>query len=321
MKNHTACAFVTGILILAALAACDTTPPPLAVVEPDVHRAAIEQWRQDRHEDLSKGDGWLSLVGLHWLKPGDTRFGAGAEAEFRYEAEGVSQLVGTFHLGDDGVEFAAAKDVDVTLDDGSAVDTITVWTADLEDAPVLHAGTMVWYVLDRGERVGVRLKDASSPTLANFEGMDNFPVTIDWRLQGRFEPHDPPLTIQVPNILGLVNDVESPGAAVFEIAGETYRLDLWKDSPDELDWFTAFGDASNVETTYGGGRFVRFDPPDEYGRLVVDFNRAYNPPCVFTPFATCPLPPRQNRLPVAVAAGERNFKAAVGEVEAAPELP
>jgi len=162
-------------------------------------------------------------------------------------------------------------------------------------------------VIEREDHLALRLKDGASELVTGFEGMDNFELSAEWRLDATFEFLDPPGTITIPNVFGSLGDEELLGAVVFEYGGETYRLDMWRDSGDPDNLFTAFGDQTNAESSYGAVRFLWVDAPDEWGRTVVDFNRSYNPPCAFSPFATCPLPPPQNRLPLKIEAGERAF--------------
>lgn len=301
MKRRAALAF------FAALLAAACTAPVPEPIDPEAHRRVVEQWRQWRHEQLIRPDGWLSLAGLYWLDEGSNSFGAAAQSDLVVEVAGVPESLGSFERQGEQVEFVAADGVQVTLD-GEPVTRVAARTGEPdEQAPVLQWDRLSWYVLERGGRIGVRMRDARNRVLVEFSGIDSYPIDPRWRIVGRLEPYDPPRMIKVPNILGTLNDVESPAAAVFEVDGGQYRMDLWRDSPGDEDWFTAFADETNGAGTYGGGRFIRIDPPDEHGRLVIDFNRAYNPPCVFTPFATCPLPPRQNRLGLDIRAGEKNF--------------
>ena len=146
--------------------------------------------------------------------------------------------------------------------------------------------------------------------MTSFESIDNFGLAAEWHRPGCYVGYGPAKIIKVPNVLGTVADVESPGAAVFGIDGKTYRLDLWKNSDDSVNFFTAFGDESNNDSTYGAGRFLWIDAPDDQDLVVVDFNRSYNPPGAFTAFATCPSPPQQNRLPLPlrIEAGEKTLK-------------
>ena len=151
----------------------------------------------------------------------------------------------------------------------------------------------------------MRVKDKESPTLRAFHGIENFPADPKWRVEARFEPYDPPRPVRVPNILGTVDTESCPGALVFEIDGKSYRLDPVVER-GETDLFVIFGDRTNGHGTYGAGRFLYAAAPVG-GRTVLDFNKAYNPPCVFTPYATCPLPPAENKLPIPIEAGEKAY--------------
>src|SRR5262249_8004586 len=186
------------------------------------------------------------------------------------------------------------------------ISTMTLKT-DAEGEPtVLEHGRIRFYVIRRGTRLGVRVKDTGSAALAAFHGIDSYPIDFHWRFDAHFDAYDPPKTIPVPNILGTVDSARSPGAVVVTLGGRDCRIDAVKESgTDEL--FLIFGDQTNGEETYGGGRFLYAAPPDKNGRVVLDFNKAYNPPCVFTPYATCPLPPAGNRLPVRIEAGEKKY--------------
>lgn len=294
-----------GVVLTSALvymAACDPGPPP---VDPASHAVAVDEWRSQRHGTLLKTDGWLTLVGLLWLEEGQQSFGAAADNDFLYAGSDTPDHLGTFTLQDGLVRFDVTPGVRVTH--GGEEVSYAIMNPDEDDAVVLEAWPLQWFVMTRGDQFAVRVKDAESPVRTEFEGIDNYPTDVRWRSPARFVVHDPPDTLQVPNILGTVRAVPSPGSVEFEIDGEPYRLAMWKDSDDLVNFFTAFGDETNGVESYGGGRFIWVDAPDENGWTVVDFNRSYNPPCVFTEFATCPLPPRQNRLPVAIEAGEKVY--------------
>jgi len=179
--------------------------------------------------------------------------------------------------------------------------------SDAEGEPtLLRRGSVSFYLIKRGERLGVRVKDSRSPALLAFHGIDSYPIQLKWRVDARFEAYPAGKTIPVPNILGSVEQEKSPGAVVFDFEGREFRIDAVTESGTE-DLFLIFGDQTNGVETYGGGRFLYAAPADKNGRVVLDFNKAYNPPCVFTPYATCPLPPPQNRLAIRVEAGEKKF--------------
>ncbi len=213
-------------------------------------------------------------------------------------------VAGSFERHGKDVTIKVMPGVGVTHD-GKPVDTLFL-RSDADGPPTgLELGSLRFFVIDRGDRVGVRVKDTKSPALAAFHGLDEFPIRPDWRVAARFEPYQPPKQIPIPNILGQVTDTPSPGAVVFEKDGKTYRLDALPGGEDG-SLFVIFGDQTNGHETYGAGRFLGIDPPKD-GRVVVDFNQAYNPPCAFTSYATCPLPPKQNKLAMRVEAGEKKY--------------
>ena len=216
--------------------------------------------------------------------------------------------MGTIAVEDSVVRVTISSGVDV-FENGVPV-TTAVLHHDQEKGTrptVLTHGTLSWFVIERGGRLGVRVKDSESRALREFDGIENFPVDPRWRIEGVLEPHVPPRTVEITNVFGDVTHEPSPGALVFEIGGKEYRLDPIAEPGDE-ELFVVFGDATNGKETYGGGRFVGVARPDVNGKVVIDFNKAYNPPCAFSPYATCPLPPPQNRLPVAIRAGEMTYE-------------
>ncbi len=298
----------TGGASLAAalfLAGCEPAPQP---IDPESHRADVEAWRAGRYAQLTEpfgAEGWLALVGLYWLEDGENSFGTAPQNDVIFPAGSGPARIGTFALDSGGVTMRVAPGLAVSHD-GHPVQTLDM-TPDTDGTPTMaHMQSLQWHVIRRGERFGIRLKDSTSVVRLEFSGIDHFPVDRAWRFNARFDRYDPPKTIRVPNILGTVGEQPSPGAVVFEIGRSTYRLDVTGE-PDAEKFFVTFGDSTNGFDTYGGGRYVWVDAPDERGRMVIDFNKAYNPPCVFTDYATCPLPPHQNRLSLRMEAGEREY--------------
>jgi uncharacterized protein (DUF1684 family) len=163
------------------------------------------------------------------------------------------------------------------------------------------------YIAERGDRFGLRVRDHASPALVSFRGMEHFDIDPSWRLEARLEPAAPGATLEIMDVIGILSREATPGAVEFVRDGRSWRLDALPGGDDGSLWLV-FADATSGTSTYGGGRFVYTDPVADDGSVVVDFNLAYNPPCVFTPYATCPLPPAQNRLPLAIQAGERNYR-------------
>jgi uncharacterized protein (DUF1684 family) len=268
--------------------------------------AEIESWRAERMEGLRRPDGWLSLAGLYWLDEGGNTVGADPASDLVFPAGKAAPRVGVLQRTGRRVRFEAAAGVRVTVDGDPVASRELVSDVGGEPTTLEH-GSLRFYVIERGDRVGLRLKDLDSELLRDFTGIDHYPVDPAWRLAARFVPFAEPKMIPVPNITGDVLEQPSHGRVVFSIGGTEHSLDPLGEPDGKL--FLVFGDETNGDETYGGGRFLYAGPPDADGRLVLDFNRAYNPPCVFTPYATCPLPPPGNRLPLAVLAGEKSFGA------------
>jgi uncharacterized protein (DUF1684 family) len=271
---------------------------------PDAFREEIQAWRADRVRSLTAEDGWLTLIGLFWLEEGENRLGSGPDCPLRLPANKAPARVGSLLLDQGQLRAELEPNVEVSSA-GQPVSSI-VLHSDADGQPtVLQLGDLSFFVIRRGDRFALRVRDRAHPARLDFAGIETYPADPAWRIAARFEPYRPPKPIAVPTVLGTIDEQESPGAAVFEVAGRVLRLDALGGDDGRL--FLIFADETNGRKTYGGGRFLYAEPPSADGGVVLDFNRAYNPPCAFTDFATCPLPPRQNRLPIAVEAGERTF--------------
>jgi uncharacterized protein len=263
----------------------------------------LEQWKAKRLASLKGEDGWLSLVGLDWLKEGENKLGSDPANDLVLPEGKAPRVAGSLWLKDGAVRIEVKPDAGVT-NEGKPVTTLDLQTDEGLHPTVLKLGTLTFHVIKRGERIGLRVKDSASPERTNFRGLEYFPADERWRVAARFEPHDPPVKIPITNVLGMEEDEPSPGSIVFDLNGQTYRLDALTEEGEE-QFFIIFADATSGKETYGAGRYLYAGPPDAEGRLYVDFNEAYSPPCAFTKYATCPLPPEQNRLPVRVEAGEK----------------
>ncbi|MGH2455388.1 MAG: DUF1684 domain-containing protein [Candidatus Limnocylindria bacterium] len=259
---------------------------------PAGHRAGVEAWWAARDRRLRDPDGWLTLVGLHWLAAGDNRFGADASNEVVLAGDGVPALAGRLRV-EDGVARL--------LEPGQPPRELAPDTSG--EPTMIDVGSLRMYVIQRGGRLGLRVRDHASPALAAFDGMDHFPFDPSWRLLGRLQRAEPGATLEIMDVTGIVSRQETPGRVAFERDGGTWHLDALPGDEGEL-WLI-FADETNGAETYGGGRFVYSEAVAADGSVWIDFNVAYNPPCVFTPFATCPLPPPQNRLALRISAGER----------------
>jgi uncharacterized protein (DUF1684 family) len=291
------------VLLLIALLAL-TAPPASSPPAESAYRAEVEKWRADRIARLTADDGWLTVVGLSWLKEGNNAVGASPVNEVVLPAKSPPRL-GRIRVTGGKAHLDVAPGVEVTHDE-KRVRSLDLASDETGEPTVVRHGTLSFYLIRRGEKLGVRVKDSANPARKSFGGIVSFPVSTAWRVAARFEPHPTGRTIPIPNVLGNVTREPSPGAVVFSIGGREYRLDAVEEQGEE-ELFLIFGDRTNGETTYGAGRFLYAPRPGKDGRTVVDFNKAYNPPCAFTPFATCPLPPPQNRLPIGIEAGEKDY--------------
>lgn len=270
----------------------------------NLHENDVAKSRAHRLDLLTAPGGWLSLVGFDWLREGDNRIGRADDNDIVLRT-GPDRL-GTITLAADGVAtivFAAGVDARV---DGEAVATATL----ADDAPghrpsEVRFGTAQLFVILRDGRKAIRVKDAQAATRVQFQGLDYFPVDASWRVTADWIPLDPPYALELGTVIGTIETERSPGKAVFTRKGRTFELYPYHETPDAL--FFVFGDLTGGKETYGAGRFLDTGLPVD-GKLVLDFNQARNPPCAFTPYATCQLAPPENRLDVRVEAGELKYR-------------
>jgi uncharacterized protein len=244
-------------------------------------------WQAQRIGSLKRPQGWLALTGLHWLKPG---------------RNAVPGLPGAFDLKDGQVTLVAAA-ADGWKAGQEPVSTRSLANDQAEVPDRLLLGSRAVMVIERGGKVALRVWDAESPVRKAFDGIEVFPPDPRWRLEARWEAYPQPRSVEVPSVVGIPSHELAPGRAWFSLDGKEYALEPTQDG-DSL--FFVFKDRTAPRETYGGGRFLVAPPPRD-GKVILDFNRAYNPPCVFTSFATCPLPIPENVLPIRIEAGEKKW--------------
>jgi uncharacterized protein (DUF1684 family) len=267
-----------------------------AVVDP-AYQQSFEKWKGDLVEDLKQE--WLPLAGLFWLKPGENSFGTDAKNAIVFP-KGPAHA-GSFTLQGQVVTVKLAPGVNAVIA-GKPATTAELQPDTADNPTVVELGNLRFHAIIRGERVGIRLKDLDSDAVRQFRGAQFFPLDLSYRVTASFLPSDGKQTVDVPNVLGDVSPTPIAGTAVFKLNGQELRLtDLGGDAAKGL--FFVFSDPTSKTDTYPGGRFLKTDPVTD-GTVVLDFNRAYNPPCAVTPYATCPLAPKENRLSVAIPAGE-----------------
>jgi uncharacterized protein len=286
------------LILLALLAAMSSQ-----ALADDAYRAGIEKFRKDRETGLKADDSWLTVAGLFWIKPGETRVGGDPGCDVLLPA-GAPPRVGTLTLKDGKASFRAEPGAGVTLD-GKPFEKGDVRT-DAEGKPgVLAVGRFKLIVLKRGEKYAIRLKDNSSELRENFAGLRWFPIDESWKIEAKFVPHLAPTKLYFDTIVGEEDILDTPGYVTFERDGQPYRLDAVSQADGRL-WFV-FRDATSGRTTPTNARQLTTDGP--IGDVVVlDFNKAVNLPCAYTPHATCPIAPPTNRLKLAVTAGEQNYQ-------------
>ena len=263
------------------------------------YRAQIEQWRQQRAAALKADGGWLTVTGLFWLKDGLNAVGSDPANDILLP-DGAPAHLGTVRLENGNAVFTASTK-SVTLD-GKAVEEAPLRAAG--PASVLSAGPLDLVLLQRGGRYALRLKDKNSALRKNFTGLRWYPIREDWRIAAKFVPLPSSSKLVFDTVIGEQETMESPGYAEFQSGGHTYQLQA---AAQGKRLFFVIRDLTSGKTTYGASRFIYADAPRD-GAVVLDFNKAENPPCAFTPYATCPLPPPQNRLPVAIEAGELKYE-------------
>jgi uncharacterized protein len=306
--------FALALLFAAACAQEKTAAPappaasPAASSAPSAmsHTAEIQDWQKTRLERLKKEDGWLSLAGLFWLQEGENALGSDKATNRVVLPAKTPASSGTLVLKAGKVTLNPKAPM--TIDGKPVTAPVELQNDAAENGPTLvKLGSVQFQIIKRGERLGVRVKDPEAETRTHFLGLDYYPIDTKWRAVAKLEPYNPAKKIPITDVTGMTSDSTSPGALVFTLEGKEYRLDpIIEEGSDQL--FIIFRDQTSKDETYPAGRYLYADMPGKDGTTVIDFNRAYNPPCSFTSFATCPLPPLQNRLPLRVTAGEKKYR-------------
>lgn len=262
----------------------------------------INDWHQNRISRLKLENGWLNLVGLFWLKEGENTFGSAKDNNIVFP-DGAPEYIGTITLHDSTTVMKVNNDVNVSVA-GESFSEIEL-ANDMTGNPTLaESGYFKWFIIKRGEKYGIRLRNLNAPLLKDFKGIERFPVNSDWKITADFIPFDPPKIIDIPTVLGTIEKESSPGKVTFTIEGMNFSLTPVSSGSG---LFFVFADKTNGEETYGAGRFLYTAGPDSAGKVIIDFNKAYNPPCAFTKYATCPLPSKENQLKIRITAGEMKY--------------
>ncbi|GAB3091750.1 DUF1684 domain-containing protein [Lysobacter terrae] len=268
--------------------------------------ATQQAWRDQRRADLTQPDGWTSLVGLHWLEQGEHYFGSDAD-------NGIRLAVGPAHVGmislDGGrIRLVPEKGAPITLDEQPLKGAATLLSDADEKGPTrigFDEGKGLITVIKRGDRYALRVRHADAATRSGFKGIEYWPGGDDWIIHAKYVPNAPGKTLPIANIVGTTDNVPNPGAFEFQRGDKTYRIEALDEGNGQLSLI--FADRTSGHGSYPAGRFLDVPKPDASGSAVIDFNKSYNPPCAFTAFATCPLPPAENRLDLEIVAGEKAY--------------
>lgn len=308
-KSFPASAGTAVPLILCALVVfiggCTRNVPS---IDPAEHRVQIGEWQKKREAGLTKETGWLTLAGLGWLREGENGVGTDSANAIVLPPGKAPGRIGTITLSGGKTVFRSNGKVPVTHD-GVEITEIEMLPDKSPEPTILATGTLTFYVISRGDQTGVRIKDTQNPARLNFRGLEFFPVDVKWRFDATFRPYTPPRFLEIPTQAGTVERDSCPGALVFRIDGTEYSLDAVIETGAEDRLFIMFTDGTSGSETYAVGRQLYTPLPDSNNMVVLDFNMAYNWPCVFTPFATCPIPPRQNTIVHRIEAGEKMYHA------------
>jgi uncharacterized protein len=270
------------------------------------YQREITDWHAKRIQNLKAPNGWLNLVGLYWLDEGRNSFGSGQTNKIIFPQGSINDVAGTFERSGKKVRLLVAAGVVITVD-SKPVKEAVIYDEDSTHQPVIASGSLRWTIIRRDDKIGIRLRDLESPLVNQFKDIDRFPVDSAWRIRATLQTTGQlgqPTQIAITNILGQTSQQQTPGKLIFTLGTKQYTLDALE---EDGNLFIIFGDETSGKTTYPSGRFLTVRKPAADGTTIIDFNKAYNPPCAFTNYATCPLPPPQNILPVAITAGEKNY--------------
>lgn len=262
----------------------------------------IREWDYNRLQSLKSQDGWLNLAGLFWLSEGENNVGSAGHNDIVFPTG--PETIGILTLSGDEVLFRPVAGIDTYADGTPLPGSISI-SGENSRAELITVDSLAFFIIKRGDRTAVRLRDYNHPRLESIESIGRYPPDQGWIMEARFVESEQELTIMVTDVLGETVRETVPGIIEFEYRGETRRL-YPTGSIGRL--FIVFSDETNGIETYGGGRFLIAGSPDGSGYMILDFNKAYNPPCAFSPHTTCPLPPGENFLPFRVEAGEKTVR-------------
>ncbi|HEY8122649.1 MAG TPA: DUF1684 domain-containing protein [Myxococcota bacterium] len=293
--------YSVGVLLICSTTACSEPPAPPAAPDP-AWAEGLARFRADEEISIGGPDGWITLVGRFPLEQGANSVGSDPHSVAVLPSDRAPAQLGSVNVAGDTVTWSTAAGADVRVDE-QAITTRTLNDDSAGKSTLLEAGSLRLHVIRRGDVFLLRARDRDHPARAAFTGLAWFKPDPSWRVRARLEPSPPGTTLAIVNVLDQIANEPSPGHLVFSVGEKEYRLAALKG--DGAGFFIVFRDQTAGRSTYPTGRFLDAPAPDADGSVDLDFNRAYSPPCAFTAFATCPLPPRENSLALAVEAGEK----------------
>lgn len=286
---------IFSVLLAAACTRSDLGQAPV----PNNYFEELEEWKADRMESLTNPTGWMRLAGMYFLEEGENTFGSGEDVDIQFPEGTIPEYAGTIVLQNGIVTMSVADGVDISFE-GESIDQIVLYDGD--ETPAVEHGTLEWLIIEREDLIAIRLYNKENQKVDDFEGFPRYETDTKWYLKAKYVPAEEGSTIPIVNVLGQQSDTPSPGHLEFMIDGKVYTLDALESS---TDMFIIMADETNQTETYQAGRYLYVEyPEDGSDYTIIDFNKAYNPPCAYNMFTTCQLPPVQNRLEVAVTAGE-----------------
>jgi len=288
---------VPFFLLMLLLCSCSGHKPPTTPAFVQSWKA----WQKNRMERLKSENGWLNLAGLYWLQQGINPFGSDSSCALVFPPS-APPVAGKFIRKDSLVTLEVHPGV-VIESEGKQVRSVVLESDATGHPTALRMGSLVFYLIKRDTLLGIRLRDLNSPLSSSLDSIPCYPPDSAWKITAQFHPFEKPQKMYVHTVIGTLEEYTVPGKLIFELEGRKQTLLPFKEGQG---FFIIFGDGTSAVETYGAGRFLQADEPDLTGKVILDFNRAYNPPCAFTPYATCPLPPKENLLSVKITAGEKD---------------
>ena len=290
------------ILIITILISCNQSQE---IINDPAFVKVEDEWRAERDQEMQSPTSWLTIAGLLWLEEGENTFGTDANNPVQFPEGSAPPVAGKFILKTDQTKLVSSSAAELKHE-GKVIQEMVLKSDADGRADLISLNDLRFWVIKRGDRYAIRLRDLNAPPFNAYNGLHFFPINQNFKLKGEFVPYTPPKTVEVATVIGTINIMTSPGYVKFNIDGKEYRLDGFGAPPQPESLFFVFKDGTSGEETYGASRFMGAQV-FEGDSVDMNFNRAYNPPCAYTPYATCPLPPPQNVLDVRIEAGEKNY--------------